>query len=143
MESSQAALNAVENSRDKAEDELDESMLEEKMKLERGEKLLNTSTDDISHDGKRSCVDSLATSLMLNVTVCSNYIFAHTKIDSRATSVVGSSHAGKLSALVSASLETKFLIIIMIYLQQLIYRAYILYKKYIIVALVLGRVYLL
>ena len=35
------------------------------------------------------------------------------------------------------------IIIIMIYLQQLIYRAYILYKKYIIVALVLGRVYLL
>ena len=82
---------------------------EEKMELERGEKLLDTSTDDISHDGKRSCVDSLATSLMLNVTVCSNYIFAHPKIDSRATSVVGSSHAGKLSALVSASLETKFL----------------------------------
>ena len=109
MESSQAALNAVENSRDKTEDELDESMLEEKMKLERGEKLLDTSTDDISHDGKRSCVDSLTTSLTLNITVCSNYIFAHPKIDSRATSVVGSSHAGKLSALVSASLETKFL----------------------------------
>ena len=37
---------------------------EEKMELERVEKLLDTSTDDISHDGKRR-VDSLATSLML------------------------------------------------------------------------------
>ena len=33
---------------------------EEKMELERGEKLLDTSTDDISQDGKRSRVDSLS-----------------------------------------------------------------------------------
>ena len=33
---------------------------EEKMELERGEKLLDTSNDDISQDGKRSRVDSLS-----------------------------------------------------------------------------------
>ena len=65
--------------------------------------------ESILDDNNAGSVGSLATSFMLNVSVGSNDIFAQPKIDSRATSVVGSSHAGKLSALVSASLETKFL----------------------------------
>ena len=65
--------------------------------------------ESILDDKNAGSVGSLATSFMLNVSVGSNDIFAQPKIDSCATSVVGSSHAGKLSALVSASLETKFL----------------------------------
>ena len=65
--------------------------------------------ESILDDNNAGSVGSLATSFMLNVSLCSNDIFAQPKIDSRAASVVGSCHAGKLSALVLASLETKFL----------------------------------
>ena len=67
--------------------------------------------ESILDDNNAGSVGSLATSFMLNVCAGSNdiFVFAQPEIDSCATSVVGSSHAGKLSALVSASLETKFL----------------------------------
>ena len=100
------------------EEEIDESLLDdnEEEPADGAEKdkemeTCNTGKDDSTKEVAHNAgsVGSLATSFMLNVTVGSNDIFAQPKIDSRATSVVGSSHAGKLSALVSASLETKFL----------------------------------
>ena len=47
---------------------------EEKMELERGEKLLNTSIDESSQDGKRNHVDSLS-SHFINVWLGSSEVF--------------------------------------------------------------------